>query len=100
MTLVSLIGLTLSRTRSSPANLRYDFDLRSGSVPGRDQGVFPRGGQQQATKDVGTITGMNVLRIINEPIAAAIAYGLDKKVNGEHNVLIFDLGEELLMFLS
>jgi molecular chaperone DnaK (HSP70) len=35
---------------------------------------------------------MNVLRIINEPIAAAIAYGLDKKVNGEHNVLIFDLG--------
>ncbi|OJA20030.1 hypothetical protein AZE42_07901, partial [Rhizopogon vesiculosus] len=48
--------------------------------------------QRQATKDAGTITGMNILRIINEPTAAAIAYGLDKKVNGERNVLIFDLG--------
>ncbi|KAJ3858488.1 heat shock cognate 70 [Lentinula novae-zelandiae] len=48
--------------------------------------------QRQATKDAGTISGMNVLRIINEPTAAAIAYGLDKKVSGEHNVLIFDLG--------
>ncbi|KAJ7156047.1 heat shock cognate 70 [Mycena crocata] len=48
--------------------------------------------QRQATKDAGTISGMNVLRIINEPTAAAIAYGLDKKVAGERNVLIFDLG--------
>ncbi|KAJ7751742.1 heat shock protein 70 family [Mycena maculata] len=48
--------------------------------------------QRQATKDAGTISGMNVLRIINEPTAAAIAYGLDKKVSGERNVLIFDLG--------
>jgi len=48
--------------------------------------------QRQATKDAGTISGMNVLRIINEPTAAAIAYGLDKKVLGERNVLIFDLG--------
>jgi L1 cell adhesion molecule like protein len=48
--------------------------------------------QRQATKDAGTISGMNVLRIINEPTAAAIAYGLDKKVQGERNVLIFDLG--------
>ena len=48
--------------------------------------------QRQATKDAGTISGMNVLRIINEPTAAAIAYGLDKKVTGERNVLIFDLG--------
>ncbi|XP_041371712.1 heat shock cognate 71 kDa protein-like [Gigantopelta aegis] len=48
--------------------------------------------QRQATKDAGTISGMNVLRIINEPTAAAIAYGLDKKVGGEKNVLIFDLG--------
>ena len=48
--------------------------------------------QRQATKDAGTISGMNVLRIINEPTAAAIAYGLDKKVVGERNVLIFDLG--------
>lgn len=48
--------------------------------------------QRQATKDAGTIAGLNVLRIINEPTAAAIAYGLDKKVGGEKNVLIFDLG--------
>ncbi|KAJ7807706.1 heat shock protein 70 family [Mycena leptocephala] len=48
--------------------------------------------QRQATKDAGTISGMNVLRIFNEPTAAAIAYGLDKKVAGERNVLIFDLG--------
>lgn len=48
--------------------------------------------QRQATKDAGTISGLNVLRIINEPTAAAIAYGLDKKTVGERNVLIFDLG--------
>jgi len=48
--------------------------------------------QRQATKDAGTIAGLNVLRIINEPTAAAIAYGLDKKGTGERNVLIFDLG--------
>jgi len=48
--------------------------------------------QRQATKDAGTIAGLHVLRIINEPTAAAIAYGLDKKGEGERNVLIFDLG--------
>jgi len=48
--------------------------------------------QRQATKDAGTICGLNVLRIINEPTAAAIAYGLDKKSSGEKNILIFDLG--------
>ncbi|KAK4336687.1 hypothetical protein RND71_044113 [Anisodus tanguticus] len=48
--------------------------------------------QRQATKDAGTIAGLNVMRIINEPTAAAIAYGLDKKGKGEKNVLIFDLG--------
>merc|ERR1711957_935252 len=48
--------------------------------------------QRQATKDAGTISGLNVLRIINEPTAAAIAYGLDKKVGAEKNILIFDLG--------
>lgn len=48
--------------------------------------------QRQATKDAGVIAGLNVLRIINEPTAAAIAYGLDKKSEGEKNVLIFDLG--------
>jgi heat shock protein 5 len=47
--------------------------------------------QRQATKDAGTISGMNVRRIINEPTAAAIAYGLDKK-GGEKNILVFDLG--------
>merc|ERR1712159_260574 len=48
--------------------------------------------QRQATKDAGTISALNVMRIINEPTAAAIAYGLDKKATGERNVLIFDLG--------
>lgn len=48
--------------------------------------------QRQATKDAGVIAGLNVLRIINEPTAAAIAYGLDKKGKGERNILIFDLG--------
>merc|ERR1712063_64996 len=47
--------------------------------------------QRQATKDAGTIAGLNVKRIINEPIAAAIAYGLDQGA-GEKNILIFDLG--------
>ncbi|KAL8216735.1 hypothetical protein R6Q57_023572 [Mikania cordata] len=50
--------------------------------------------QPQATKDAGVIFGLNVMRIINEPTAAAIAYVLDKKASnvGEKNVLIFDLG--------
>jgi len=47
--------------------------------------------QRQATKDAGTIAGLNVMRIINEPTAAAIAYGIDKK-EGEKNILVFDLG--------
>lgn len=49
--------------------------------------------QRQATKDAGAIAGLNVLRIINEPTAAAIAYGLDKKSNmNDKNILIFDIG--------
>lgn len=49
--------------------------------------------QRQATKDAGVIAGLNVLRVINEPTAAAIAYGLDKKKDGKaRNVLIFDFG--------
>jgi heat shock protein 1/8 len=48
--------------------------------------------QRQATKDAGTISGMEVLRIINEPTAAALAYGLNKDTSVEKNVLIFDLG--------
>ncbi|KAJ1380898.1 Heat shock protein 70 family [Sesbania bispinosa] len=47
--------------------------------------------QRQATKDAGTIAGLNVARIINEPTAAAIAYGLDKK-GGEKNIMVYDLG--------
>lgn len=48
--------------------------------------------QRQSTKDAGVISGINVLRIINEPTAAAIAYGLDKKGQGEKNILVYDLG--------
>ena len=48
--------------------------------------------QRQATKDAGVIAGLNVLRIINEPTAAAIAYGMDNKCEKEKNVLIFDCG--------
>merc|ERR1711906_72532 len=48
--------------------------------------------QRQSTKDAGVISGLNVQRIINEPTAAAIAYGLDKKDSKEKNILIFDLG--------
>ena len=48
--------------------------------------------QRQATKDAGKIAGLNVKRIINEPTAAALAYGLEKNLSGEKNVLIFDLG--------
>ena len=47
--------------------------------------------QRSATKDAGTIAGLNVMRIINEPTAAAIAYGLDRK-EGEKNIMVFDLG--------
>jgi len=48
--------------------------------------------QRQSTKDAGTIAGLNVLRIINEPTAAAISYGLEKKSDNEQHILIFDLG--------
>ena len=53
--------------------------------------------QRQATKDAGLIAGLNVMRIINEPTAAAIAYGLDKGAQGERNILIFDLCGGCLM---
>ena len=51
--------------------------------------------QRAATKDAGTIAGLEVIRIINEPTAAAIAYGMDKK-EGEKNVLVFDLGGKFI----
>merc|ERR1712100_103438 len=66
--------------------LGQDVDSAVITVP-----AYFNDGQRQATKDAGAIAGLNVLRIINEPTAAAIAYGLDKK-GGEKNVLIFDLG--------
>ncbi|KAK4242640.1 78 kDa glucose-regulated protein [Achaetomium macrosporum] len=47
--------------------------------------------QRQATKDAGTIAGLNVVRVVNEPTAAALAYGIDK-IEGEHQVLVYDLG--------
>ena len=52
--------------------------------------------QRQATKNAGKIAGLNVLRIINEPTAASLAYGLDKK---EEKILVFDLGGALLTYL-
>ncbi|GKB76302.1 putative heat shock protein 70 family protein [Tanacetum coccineum] len=55
--------------------------------------------QRQATKDAGSIAGLNVIRMINEPTAAAITYGLDNKKSGKQNVVVFDLEVELLMFL-
>ena len=48
--------------------------------------------QRQSTKDAGAIAGLKVERILNEPTAAAIAYGLDKKAQGEVNIIVFDLG--------
>lgn len=48
--------------------------------------------QRKATQDAGRIAGLEVLRVINEPTAAAIAYGMDKNIEGERNVLVFDLG--------
>ena len=48
--------------------------------------------QRQATKDAGKIAGLEVMRIINEPTAAALAYGLDNRVSGDTTVLVFDLG--------
>jgi L1 cell adhesion molecule like protein len=54
--------------------------------------------QRQATKDAGAIAGLNVLRIINEPTAAAIAYGMDNKSNTEKNILVFDFGGEIAAY--
>ena len=48
--------------------------------------------QRQATKDAGVIAGLQVERVLNEPTAAAIAYGLDRSKNKEENILVFDLG--------
>ena len=71
----------------SEAYLGHEIDSAVITVP-----AYFNDGQRQATKDAGIIAGLNVLRIINEPTAAAIAYGLDKKEGVEKTVLIFDLG--------
>ncbi|XP_008472930.1 heat shock protein 70 B2-like [Diaphorina citri] len=53
--------------------------------------------QRQATKDAGAIAGLNVMRIVNEPTAAALAYGLDKNLKGERNVKLPKMLEPLLV---
>lgn len=83
----SMVLLKMKET--AEAYLGHDVNDAVVTVP-----AYFNDSQRQATKDSGVIAGLNVLRIINEPTAAAIAYGLDKKKNEgkESNVLIFDLG--------
>merc|ERR1711944_88457 len=84
---ISAMVLTKMK-ETSEAHLGHDVKDAVVTVP-----AYFNDSQRQATKDAGVISGMNVLRIINEPTAAAIAYGLDKKKGAtESNVLIFDLG--------
>ena len=74
--------------QTAEAFLGHDINNAVITVP-----AYFNDSQRQATKDAGLISGLNVLRIINEPTAAAIAYGLDKMhIKGEKNILIFDLG--------
>ncbi|CAH8389079.1 unnamed protein product [Eruca vesicaria subsp. sativa] len=83
------VSSPLSKCLVSPSFLGHTVKNAVVTVP-----AYFNDSQRQATKDAGSISGLNVLRIINEPTAAAIAYGLDKKgtQTGERNVLIFDLG--------
>merc|ERR1719210_2307646 len=89
MTPASLVAcLWLPMKETAEAYLGHDVKDAVVTVP-----AYFNDSQRQATKDAGVIAGLNVLRIINEPTAAAIAYGLDKKKGAnECNVLIFDLG--------
>jgi len=82
---VSAMVLTKMK-ETAEAYLGYDIKNAVVTVP-----AYFNDAQRQATKDAGTIAGLNVMRIINEPTAAAIAYGLDKK-HIEKNILVFDLG--------
>jgi len=80
-------AMVLSKMKeTAEAYLGYEIKNAVVTVP-----AYFNDAQRQATKDAGTISGLHVLRIINEPTAAAIAYGLDKK-NIEKNILVFDLG--------
>jgi len=72
------------------AYIGYDVKQAVITVP-----AYFNDSQRQATKDAGVIAGLEILRIINEPTAAAIAYGLDKKSSKEQNILIFDMGGKL-----
>jgi heat shock protein 5 len=65
---------------------------RLASSPSTTHSLDFNDAQRQATKDAGTIAGLTVLRIINEPTAAAIAYGLDKKKSTESQIIVYDLG--------
>jgi len=79
-------AMILSKMKETAENyLGQDVEHAVVTVP-----AYFNDAQRQATKDAGTIAGLNVLRIINEPSAAAIAYGLDKKQ--ESNIIVFDLG--------
>lgn len=83
-----LSSMILSKMKATASSfLGYPVDSAVITVP-----AYFNDSQRQATKDAGLIAGINVLRIINEPTAAAIAYGLDRKIRGDINVLIFDLG--------
>jgi len=80
-------AMVLNKMKSiAEGSLSKDIEHAVVTVP-----AYFNDAQRQATKDAGTISGMTVQRIINEPTAAAIAYGLDKK-DGEKNILVFDLG--------
>lgn len=74
--------VTVPACSSRPGSREYSF---------KEQKTDFNDAQRQATKDAGTIAGLNVLRIVNEPTAAAIAYGLDKK-GGERQIIVYDLG--------
>jgi len=81
-------GMVLSKMRKVAEDyLGTDVKYAVVTVP-----AYFNDAQRQATKDAGTIAGLKVLRVINEPTAAAIAYGLDKKGAGEKSILVYDLG--------
>jgi heat shock protein 1/8 len=85
--LFSLLSSPSEKKRESVLNPIFLLPKLLHSVP-----AYFNDSQRLATKDAGAIAGLDVLRIINEPTAAAIAYGLDQKTKEEKNVLIFDLG--------